>query len=255
MSARIVLILVAALAVLAGAQAARAQGVVFGSSDPIVSIHSNFSGATITFFGNIEPSIEGEPAKGPFDVVLVVRGPLMDRVVRRKSRQFGIMLNADYALYRSLPSFYRVLSSRPLEDMIDPEAIGDRIVTIEDQVDRALAASTGNVAMFDRELTRLMERAELFRTDGRAIAFLSPTFFATRVALPANVPNGRFLAQVFVIKNGEIVAEHSQSFFVEKTGFERFLGESARRQPVLYGIASVLLALLTGWLGGVVFRR
>ncbi|MCD7059079.1 TIGR02186 family protein [Pelagibacterium xiamenense] len=252
MSARLLLVL---LALLAFARPAGAQGVVFASSDPIVSITSNFSGATITFFGNIEPSIEGTIAAGPFDVVLVVRGPLVDRVVRRKSRQFGIMLNADYALYERLPSFYRVLSSRPIDTIIDPAVIGERIVTMEDQVDRTLTASTGNVQLFNTEAIRLMETADLFRTDGRAISFLSPTFFATRVGLPANVPNGRFLAQVFVVRNGEIVAERSQSFFVEKTGFERFLGDAARNQPLLYGIACVLLALLTGWLGGVLFRR
>jgi hypothetical protein len=52
-----------------------------------------------------------------------------------------------------------------------------------------------------------------------------------------------------------VVAQGAQRFFVQKSGFERFVGEAAVNQPLLYGIATVLLALITGWLGGVLFRR
>jgi hypothetical protein len=38
-------------------------------------------------------------------------------------------------------------------------------------------------------------------------------------------------------------------------GFERFLYNAAVGQPFLYGLVCVILAIFTGWLGGVVFRR
>ena len=51
------------------------------------------------------------------------------------------------------------------------------------------------------------------------------------------------------------ITEKSDGFSVRKIGFERFLGLAAVQQPLLYGICAVILALFTGWLGGVVFRR
>ncbi|WP_417579839.1 TIGR02186 family protein [Pelagibacterium sp.] len=247
--------LLSLLVVLAALPAAHAQGLVFGTSDPTISIHSNFAGETITLFGNIEPSPDGSRPQGVFDVIFIIRGPVEDRVVRRKSRQFGIMLNADHALFSGLPSFYRLLSSRPIETILDPEVIAQRNLTVESQIAAAMEETTGNVALFESELVRLMGNANLFRTDGRGVSFLSPTFFSTRVVLPANVPNGIFLAQALVVQNGEIVAQSAQHFFVQKSGFERFVGEAAVSQPLLYGLATVLLALVTGWLGGVLFRR
>lgn len=252
MIARALLSLVAIFATCAVAQA---QGLVFSTSDPTISIHSNFAGETITLFGNIEPSMDGTPPQGSYDVVLVIRGPVAERVVRHKARQFGLMLNADYALFSSLPSFYRVLSSRPLETLLAPETIIERQLTMEVQAANALAETSGDEALFESELVRLMNNASLFRTDGRGVAFLSPTFFSARVVLPVNVPNGVFLAQALVIQDGEIVAERAQRFFVQKSGFERFLGEAAVGHPLLYGLACVALALITGWLGGVLFRR
>lgn len=247
--------LLALLSLVATVTSASAQGLVFGTSDPTISIQSNFAGETITLFGNIEPSLDGTPPQGPYDVVFVIRGPVEERVVRRKSRQFGIMLNADHALFTGLPSFYRVLSSRPLETILDPEIIAQRRLSVEAQVGLALQESTGNVALFENELVRLMGNANLFRTEGRGVSFLSPTFFSARVVLPANVPNGIFLAQALVVQNGEVIAQGAQRFFVQKSGFERFVGEAAVNQPLLYGLATVLLALATGWLGGVLFRR
>lgn len=240
---------------LTSAPTAQAQDLIFSTSDRTVWIHSNFTGETVTLFGNIEPDHSGTRPTGTYDVVVVVRGPTGERVVRRKSRQFGIMLNADYALFKGLPSFYRVVASRPISAIIAPEILAQRAFTVEAQVSSALDTSTGNVPLFEGELIRLMENANLFGTAERGVAFLSPTFFATRISLPSNVPNGVFLAQIFVVQGGEIIAERSQQFYVQKTGFERFLGESARNQPLLYGLACVLLALVTGWLGGVLFRR
>jgi uncharacterized protein (TIGR02186 family) len=236
-------------------QAARGQDLAFSTSDRTVWIHSNFAGETITLFGNIEPDVSGVAPQGAYDIVVVVRGPVGDRVVRRKSRQFGIMLNADYALFSGLPSFYRVLSSRPLAAILDREVLEERGFAVEAQVANALSSTSGNVAMFEAELIRLMEDANLFGTAERGVSFLSPTFFATRVVLPSNVPNGVFLAHAFAVQNGEIIGHRVQQFYVQKTGFERFLGEASRNQPLLYGLACVALALVTGWLGGVLFRR
>lgn len=251
-AARLIAIMLA-LALASGA--AQAQSLIFGTSDPTISIHSNFSGETITLFGNVEPSVDGTPPQGSYDVIFVIRGPVAERVVRRKERQFGIMLNADHALFTGLPSFYRVVSSRPLGSILGPEIIAERHLTAMAQAELARSASTGNVALFEQELVRLMGNANLFRTDERGVAFLSPTFFTARIVLPANVPNGIFLAQALLVQNGEVVAQGAQRFFVQKSGFERFLGEAAIEQPLLYGLACVVLALLTGWLGGVLFRR
>lgn len=252
MAARILLALL--LALVAGG-VALAQGVVTATSDPTIRVQSTFTGETITLFGNIEPDAAGELPPGPYDVVVVLRGPAADRVVRQKSRQLGLILNSDFALYQGLPSFYRVLSSRPLSALADEEVLEAHALTLEGLADRALAETTGTADTFDAELVRLMREEGLFATDPRGVQFLSPTLFSARVALPANVPNGSFLARTIVFSNGEVVAQRASRFFVRTEGFERFLAESARDTPLLYGLATVLLAIVTGWLGGVLFRR
>ena len=53
----------------------------------------------------------------------------------------------------------------------------------------------------------------------------------------------------------QLIAERSDGFTVRKTGFESFVYVASRQYPLVYGLVCVALALFTGWLAGVVFRR
>ena len=80
-------------------------------------------------------------------------------------------------------------------------------------------------------------------------------FYSAQLVLPSNAPPGPYIAQTYLFKNGEIIARKSDGFAVRKIGFERFLALASTQSPLLYGLACVVLALFTGWLGGVLFRR
>ena len=242
-------LLIALAAIAVAGTGARAQGVVFANSDPLVTIHSTFTGQTMTLFGNVEP-----PAgEGPFDVIMVVRGPASDRIVRLKDRQMGVMLNSQEAVYRRLPGYYAVLSSQPVPQILPQEQAADSRLSLQAMV--ASTRTSGSGETFDSELVRLMVGAGLFQSSVRGVTFLSPTTFAARIPLPASVPNGLFIAQALVVSGGEVVATGTTNFTVRTEGFERFVARTANGQPLIYGIAAVLIALATGWLGGLLFRR
>ena len=51
------------------------------------------------------------------------------------------------------------------------------------------------------------------------------------------------------------LATAEDRIFICKTGFEQFMFAASRRSALVYGLATVILALFTGWLAGVIFRR
>jgi uncharacterized protein (TIGR02186 family) len=109
--------------------------------------------------------------------------------------------------------------------------------------------------VFGTELVRLMTEQRHMGLTENGVNFMSNTAYSARVTLPSDVANGPFIAHTWVFKNKVLVAEHSEGFTVRKSGFERFVAVSAQQYPLIYGLVCVLLALGTGWLGGVVFRR
>jgi uncharacterized protein (TIGR02186 family) len=100
-----------------------------------------------------------------------------------------------------------------------------------------------------------MSEEGLFGVQEAGVNFLSDTFYSAQLTLPSNAPPGPYIAQTYVFKNGALIARKSEGFAVRKIDFERFLALSATQYPFFYGLACVLLALFTGWLGGVIFKR
>ena len=89
----------------------------------------------------------------------------------------------------------------------------------------------------------------------RTASASSPTPSIRRsLTLAERRATGPYLAHTYVFKDGAGRRAH-RGFSVRKIGFERFLSSPAVQQPLLYGIVCVMLALFTGWLGGVVFKR
>jgi uncharacterized protein (TIGR02186 family) len=236
---------------------AQAERVVSNQSTDLIEITSSYDGERITFFGSIEPSADSTApfVEGPFHVVIVVTGPSQDRLARQKTRQVGVWINTDEVLFERFPGYYHVLSSGRLLDITDPTTLAAQQILPETQPGVSSEAGWWRSSVFGRELVRLMTERGLFGLNQNAVQFQSETFYSARLTIPADAPPGPYLAQTYVFRDGEIIARSAQGFAIRKTGFERFLAVSATQQPLAYGVACVVLALFTGWLGGILFRR
>ena len=85
--------------------------------------------------------------------------------------------------------------------------------------------------------------------------FLSGTLFRAHVPVPASVTRGLYNVEVYLFRKGEVESAQSTPLFIDQTGLERRLFNFAHTNPLGYGLAAVLMALLMGWLSSLVFRR
>ena len=97
-------LLTCAVALRVSASSLQAKDLVVDLSAPIVRITTGFSGTELLLF---------VAKRGAGDVIVVVRGPLEDLVVRRKSRVAGIWVNRAAIAFTDVPSYYAVASTRP----------------------------------------------------------------------------------------------------------------------------------------------
>ena len=250
-------LLLATLFAMLLAPMAQAERLVSQMSNDSVEITSSFDGERMTFFGSIEPDAGSDEkfVTGPFHVVVVIHGPTQNRVAREKSHNFGIWLNTDQVEFDDFPSYFHVLSSGRLTDIADVTTLTANSILPEALTLAASTADWWKTAIFSPELVRLMSEEGLFGVQENGVNFLSENFYSARLTLPSNAPPGPYIALTYVFKNGEIIARKSEGFSVRKIGFERFIALSAVQQPLLYGLVCVILALFTGWLGGVIFKR
>jgi uncharacterized protein (TIGR02186 family) len=237
----------AAFLVLAAGAAQAQQPLVADLSQHLIRITTGFSGTEVLLFGATE---------GEGDVVVVVRGPDISTVVRRKSRELGIWVNSSQMTFTGVPSFYRVASSRPLADITTPQTQTRHQLGIENlRFNTLRPSSPQEIAEFRTGLLRNREREQLFAADVGPVTFLGQRLFRAPFQLPANVPTGVYQVHTLLIQNGEVVAEQVTPLFVNKSGVGADVFEFAHRQPAIYGILAVLIAIGAGWAASAVFRK
>ncbi len=231
------------------------EAVVADLSENLIAITSNFTGAEILLFGNVDAPDDVTPALER-DIVAVVRGPYEPLVVRRKERVAGIWANVESVEVPEAPGFYYVASSNPIDDIADAETLEDAQIGISHlAIGGRLEADPDVPPAFRDAVLRTKQREELYVEAPGAVTFVGPSLFRAEVALPTNVPVGSYVATVYLFKDGDIISQRSINLLINKTGFERLTYEMAQKLPFLYGLAAVLIALGAGWVAGTVFRE
>lgn len=243
-------LLLLGLCALCAAPALAAEDLVSGLSQDTVEITSNYTGTDIVVFGAIEHLED----TGANDVIVIVRGPDSNLIVRKKDRVAGIWINRDQAKLQDMPTYYYLASSRPLGAIaaaytLSRYGIGlanlkpDRIVSHHDP------------EPFRQALIRHKERDGLYGEAPAGVEFLSPALFRVHVPVPATVTRGQYNAEVYLFHDGNVISAQSTPLFIDQTGLERRLYNLAHSSPLLYGVVAVLMAGILGWLSSVVFRR
>ncbi|AXK81678.1 TIGR02186 family protein [Pseudolabrys taiwanensis] len=243
----------------AGAAPAAAEKLVVSLSNHRVAVTSSFTGEELVLFGTIEPDRPRAALRSAYDLVVTVTGPKQTLRTRRKERVLGIWVNTDTREFVSVPAYLAVLSNQPVNTVANAETLRRLQVGIDNfllpqRIGPDVADTVPNDP-FRTAFVRLQTQYGLYRQSGTAVTFLTPTVFRATIPLPSNAPTGSYPIDVKLFADGEMVARTSSALEVIKAGFEQFVAESARDHGLLYGLATAMMALLTGWFASVVFRR
>ena len=246
-------------ALVASEAPAAAERLVTSLSNHRVMVTSNFTGEELVLFGGIEQDGAARLRRGGYDIVVTVTGPRQTTVTFRKARMLGIWVNADSRVFEDAPAYLAVLTSRPLDAIASTETLR-RLQLGLDQIPLPQQASV-NIAAADSDdpfrvaFIKIKTDLGLYREVTNGVTFLAPTLFRASIPLPAEVPIGTYEVDVRLFADGTQIARAPAPFEVYKFGLEQVVTNAARDHGVLYGLATAMMALATGWFASVVFRR
>ena len=231
----------------------RAQSLIADLSEHLVAITTGFVGVDVLLFGAIErpddPELGGQPSG---DLVVVVRGPEQAQTLHRKSNVAGIWMNTASLTFDQVPSFYAVAASRPLEEIAEDTVLAANGIGFH----LPAAKASGPLREEWRQgLIRAKQREGLYAQGLGQVNLIGETLFRSQVYFPTNVPTGVYQAQVFLFRGGQVASAQVIPLSVSKVGLEAELFDFAHGQSGAYGLIAVILALLAGWLGHLIFRR
>ena len=221
-----------------------------------IDIQSGFTGAELLLFGAIIYP-RGVAPEGQIDVAVVLRGPARPITLREKQKIAGIWINADSSDFRSVPAYYAIASSRPLDTIVDSKTAA----IYELGLDKLQLSPSGEVdakeqRRFSNGLVDLKQRNGLFRQDAGSVNITDQVLYRARLYVPSSVPVGTYTAETLLIRDGRvIVADDKVEVRVRKKGFEQLVTILALEYSLFYGAMAVLVSLLLGWFAGYIFQR
>lgn len=225
----------------------RAQPVIADVSEHFIGITADFTGTNILFFGS---------AGGPGKLVVVISGPAQDISVGNKIQRAGIWMNSERVTFKNAPSFYRVLSSEPLDewlplDVREANQIGVEYLNLQptEDIGRAITAD------YRAALIRNMQAKNHYGKAEGQLKILGGRLFRTDVFLPSNVPTGDYSIKTYLIRDGRVVDTEMTPLNINKTGIGAKIYQVAHQHSALYGIAAIVIAVLAGLGGNAVFRK
>jgi uncharacterized protein (TIGR02186 family) len=247
------------MALIAAGVPAAAEKLITTLSTSRILIASNFTGADVVLFGSVERDVQTVPRRGGYDIVVTVTGPRETVVTFRKERAAGIWINSDRRTFVKAPAYLTVLANRTINEIADVNTLrrtqtGLARVLLPQEISGDIADSIRDDP-FRQAFLRLKIDRGLYRELQNGVTFLTPALIRAAIPIPDNAPTGAYDVDVKLFADGVLLARTQTALEIVKVGFEQFVASAARDHGLLYGLATAMMAMLTGWFASVVFRK
>lgn len=226
-----------------------AETIVSDLSQNSVSITANFDGSEIFIFGAVKRDSPPQEGAGDLNVIIEVAGPPSALTVHRKDRRFGIWVNTEAVTVERAPSFYSIASTAPLLEILNERERAGRNLGLNFAVRAAVENED-----FRQAVIRIKQDQGNYATGETPVNLTEDTLFTTKVALPANLIEGDYTATIYLVRSGQIISSSASLITVRKAGLERWLYNLAHEKPLIYGLMSLLVALIAGYSASEIFR-
>ncbi len=223
---------------------------IIDSSTNEVKVSSSFIGTDVMVFGT---------ANDKDDIIVVITGPTETAIVRKKGRVSGIWINKEKLEFREIPGFYAIASTRPLSEITETDELKKQKIGIHNVITTAsLNSKDENIKTFKSfkdALVRGQKTKGLYLDMPLTIDVVSKRLFKTTFHFPNNMTTGIYTVKVFSFQKKRLVSMVSKTISVEKIGIGADVFKFAKEQSALYGLLAILIAVLSGWIASVIFRK
>lgn len=213
------------------------------------------------FFNGCKIFVSGEV---PQDAQVAVRlsGMRKDVALKNKGKVLGLLwMNLGNLTIHNAPSIYLVCLSKDLEKFAEtqPEKWEKLSISFDSLKKQINIGSAGkdSEAIF-KEFLKLRESEGLYAIQTGSVKYGTSQgggkSFQAALEIPPRLTPGKYLVEVFAVKEGSVAARTARELKVSQVGLPSFLTTLAYKRGGIYGVLATIVAIVAGLLIGVIFK-
>ena len=110
-----------------------------------------------------------------------------------------------------------------------------------------------DLTQWNESIIRIQKENNLYKHF--ELKLVDDKLFQTRLYFPSNVPTGKYTVTTYRIKKGKILSSNNKLIWINKSGVGSKIFQFAQESSMLYGIVTIILAVILGVGGAVMFRK
>ncbi|MBX4335138.1 TIGR02186 family protein [Bartonella raoultii] len=220
-----------------------------------ITVDTHFDGRDLYIAGVLENVDPLYSRQNRYDVVVSLEGQTRSMVMREKKRNAGVWINTDSLVFNNVPLFYSMVTTREIDEISSAEdykRLGLGLSYLPLQTDEH---DQTKIQSFRDELIKLQKARKLYHEEVGGVRFGSGTLFTAHFRLPANIPVGHYKVRAYLFRDGQSIDSATTTLEIVKAHIAYTIFFSAHQHSFLYGIIAVLVAVSTGFLCRLIFRK
>jgi len=220
----------------------------FDLSENNIKIETDFNGKEIIIFGILNDDQE---------TLITIKGPEKNAVIQKKERILGFWFNTKQITYNKIPSIFFIASSANITDILPTSTIIKEELSfdylLENKLSQRNFISNASLDSWKNNFVRIKRDKNLFKE--YKVEKIENKLFQTRVFFPSKSIPGKYIVNVYQIKNNIILNKKEKIITLAKSGVGSQIYDFAHNNAVAYGLFVIIFAVLSGFLAATLFRR
>lgn len=191
------------------------------------------------------------------DVVIEVSGPKTDVHLKEKGKVLGLLwMNKNDVSLANAPADYMIYYPENVSQELIGSKTGIGYGVVEKEI--VIEPAGADRAFIFGEYVKLMEKSGDYAMNKGGVSYGAEAdgvkSFSATLKIPVKMKPGSYHVKVLSVRQGAVTAELNREFTLQLQGFPAMIAKLAFGNSLLFGIMSVVIAIGTGLIIGVLFK-
>ena len=217
-----------------------------------IAVNSLYHGSRIVISGETEADR---------DIILKISSPEVQTNFHKKGKAGGVLwMNIGGLEFNPVPYVYLIYTTKDINSMLS-ESQRDVYVIGYDAFRRHVnvspAANDAEKENWLGEFIKFKEKEKVYGVFPGTVEIKNSgdkTAYNLFLDWPYEAPPMEYTISVYAVKDGAITDSTEKSLVVEKTGLLKFLSDMAFNHEIIYGIISIIIAVVAGFIVSLLFK-